>query len=293
MATAVSADGKYEEAAQREYLAWLKQHRPDSPELMLLGSTGMGTLFGVRSRCKIVESVIGEFTAPIILNITARADDDIDELIAHGNDTVRDGDTIAIMPDQFYGGIPEEGLYGFLSRCLQQIRGGIKKGVYNFPQNCSGAGLTANLVRRLAEAGLLDRIKDSSHQIADMVTIKTEADKHGVEFLSGNDDLSLSVVQRKLGTRRVTGLSQTALDLFRRILLDFEPGGDNSASNEHQSKIIRLCNLPGELGAQEVSVVHALLSHLCGFPEGRKNAIEPLSEEQKRRAVEVLKEVTG
>ncbi len=200
--TMQDARGKFDDALQKDYLAYLAAGGADGA--LIMGTTGEFSSFSPAERKQVLESSMrhrGKLA--VMCQVGAGNLPDTLDLMEHA--THAGVDSILVVPPYYYKNPSVDGLFAFYEPILRAAR--LPVLLYNIPQ-LSGAPITPELLRRLSVFDHLYGMKDSFSKRDAMLAflrdfpnlkimtgvpsnIEANLQNHGAGGLTGNGSIFL------------------------------------------------------------------------------------------------------
>ena len=230
MLTMLDARGKFDDAMNKDYMAFLEAGGADGG--LVMGTTGEFSSFSAAERKQALESALkhrGKLS--IMCHVGACNLPDTLELLDHA---ARAGaDSALVVPPYYYKNPSVEGLAAFIEPVLRAAR--LPVLLYNIPQN-SGAPITPELLRRLAPFERLYGMKDSfSKQDAMLAFIRDFPKLRILTGVPSNIEANL----KNHGAGGLTGNGSVFLKQTAAIFNAFRTGGDVHAAQQHFDQAAR------------------------------------------------------
>ena len=221
--TMQDARGKFDDALQKDYLAYLAAGGADG--VLIMGTTGEFSSFSAAERKQVLESSMrhrGKLA--VMCHVGACNLPDTLDLMEHATHT--GVDSILVVPPYYYKNPSVDGLAAFFEPILRAAR--LPVLLYNIPQN-SGAPITPELLRRLSSFEHLYGMKDSfSNQDAMLAFIRDFPNLKIMTGVPGNIAANL----QHHGAGGLTGNGSVFVKQTTAIFTAWRTGGDVLAAQK-------------------------------------------------------------
>jgi dihydrodipicolinate synthase/N-acetylneuraminate lyase len=269
--TSFTADGQFDEAAQREVIRFLT---PKVNGFYPIGTYGSGPLMTVEERKRAAEVILDEVhgRVPVIVHVGSINTAQTVELAKHAE---RSGaDAVGAIPPYYYR-YPDEDLRDHFRAVIDAVR--IPVFVYNNP-GLSNNPISVEMVNALAKEGL-SGLKDSSFDLIQFYNYLNGIERPDFIHIIGTEALAAAAVHA--GAHGIiSGLANVWPELMAQLWQALE-SNDGRAAGEMQRRVLEARAIlkygPTLVTCYEVLKMRGVNA---GYP---KRPYAPLSEELKRK----------
>jgi dihydrodipicolinate synthase/N-acetylneuraminate lyase len=275
--TAFDRAGNVDESAQREVVAFLKQHVQG---FYVCGSYGSGPLMDAAQRKLVAEIVVDECAGeiPVIVHVGAPATAACVDLARHAEQV--GAIAVAAVPPYYFSHREAEVLYHF-QRLIESVNMPVL--VYNNPKT-TGFAVSPGFLNRLAQIGLKG-VKDSSFSVLTFYDYVRTVKAEDFAFIVGTEAFILPTVP--MGAQAsIAGLGnaipEPVVELFRAV-----KAGDLERAHPLQLKVLALRDIAHY--GPSLTTVQAMLKARgvnAGYP---REPFRELDDDVRRRVIEGLR----